>query len=66
MPKEENDPTLPISELGPVEAYDGARKDKGVSPIDPGTMPRSEDDEQTFERSPEFHDRPAPGAKKNE
>jgi hypothetical protein len=37
-----------------------------VSPIDPGTMPRSEDDEQTFERSPEFHDRPAPGAKKNE
>jgi len=50
--------TLPISELGPDEPRGDART--GVSPLDPGSMPRAEDDEETYERSPEFHDRPAP------
>jgi len=57
MPNENNDPTLPISELGPAEAYNGARKQENVSPADPGSMPRAEDDEDTYARSPEFHDR---------
>ena len=57
MPNENNDPTLPISELGPAEAYNGARKQGNVSPADPGSMPRAEDDEDTYARSPEFHDR---------
>ena len=50
--------TLPISELGPDEPRGEART--GISPQDPGSMPRAEDDEETFERSPEFHDAPAP------
>jgi hypothetical protein len=29
-----------------------------ISPIDPASMPRAEDDEQTRRNSPEFHDRP--------
>ena len=53
-----NERTLPISELGPDEPRGDARG--GITPQDPGSMPRAEDDEQTFERSPEFHDTPAP------
>ena len=60
MPKELHDPELPISELGPAEAYDGRRKNSGISPLDPQTMPRAEDDGETYARSPEFHDRPYP------
>ena len=30
----------------------------GISPQEPESMPRAEDDEHVFERSPEFHDRP--------
>jgi hypothetical protein len=51
--------TLPISELGPDEPRGEARTG-GISPQDPGSMPRAEDDDETFERSPEFHDTPAP------
>ncbi len=29
-----------------------------ITPQDPGSMPRAEDDEAVFEKSPEFHDRP--------
>ncbi len=34
---------------------------RGISPEDPGSMPRAEDDQSTFDNSPEFHDRPDPG-----
>ena len=67
MPKETNDPKLPISDLGPAEAYDPKGKEgainpaKPISPTDPGSMPRAEDDETTFARSPEYHDRPTAG-----
>jgi len=60
MATEQNDEKLPLSEIGPAEAYNGARQDHGISPLDPHTMPRAEDDERTYDRSPEFHDRPAP------
>ena len=29
-----------------------------ITPQDPATMPRAEDDQTVFEKSPEFHDRP--------
>jgi hypothetical protein len=48
---------LPVDELGPDDArHDHGRE--GISPQQPETMPRAEDDEETFKRSPEFHDRP--------
>jgi hypothetical protein len=62
MPSDNRDKKLPLDEIGPAEAYNAGRTDKGISPADPDTMPRAEDDEQTFERSPEFHDHPAPGS----
>jgi hypothetical protein len=34
---------------------------EGISPLNPSTFPRAEDDEETFARSPEFHDLPDPG-----
>ena len=33
----------------------------GISPLNPSSFPRAEDDEETFARSPEFHDVPDPG-----
>jgi hypothetical protein len=33
----------------------------GISPQDPATMPRAEDDAYTRAHSPEFHDRPGSG-----
>ena len=33
----------------------------GISPLNPSTFPRSEEDEETFAHSPEFHDLPDPG-----
>ena len=30
----------------------------GVNPVDTSSMPRGEDDDETFRHSPEFHDRP--------
>jgi hypothetical protein len=33
----------------------------GISPLNPGTFPRAEDDPDTFAHSPEFHDAPDPG-----
>jgi hypothetical protein len=33
----------------------------GISPDDPGSMPRAEDDAETYAHSPEFHDRPGSG-----
>jgi hypothetical protein len=36
-------------------------KPDGISPLNPATFPRAEDDEETFARSPEFHDVPRPG-----
>jgi hypothetical protein len=35
---------------------------EGISPLNPSTFPRAEDDEETFARSPEYHDRPDPGS----
>jgi len=34
---------------------------EGISPLNPSTFPRAEDDEETFAHSPEFHDIPNPG-----
>jgi hypothetical protein len=34
---------------------------EGISPLNPSTFPRAEEDEETFAHSPEFHDRPDPG-----
>lgn len=34
---------------------------EGMSPLNPSTFPRAEDDEETFVHSPEFHDLPDPG-----
>jgi hypothetical protein len=34
---------------------------EGISPLNPSTFPRAEDDEGTFAHSPEFHDLPDPG-----
>ena len=34
---------------------------EGISPLNPLTFPRAEDDEETFAHSPEFHDIPDPG-----
>jgi hypothetical protein len=48
---------LPVDELGPDDARRDHRSREGISPQKPETMPRAEDDEETFERSPEFHDR---------
>ena len=52
------DDHLPIDELGPDDARRDPDSGDGISPQQPETMPRAEDDEETFERSPEFHDRP--------
>ena len=48
-----------------AEAGTGTDQDEqrqGISPVNPSSMPRAEDDEQTFARSPEYHDRVPPGA----
>lgn len=34
---------------------------EGISPLNPSTFPRAEDDENTLAHSPEFHDLPDPG-----
>lgn len=34
---------------------------EGITPQNPATMPRGEDDEDTMRHSPEFHDRPGSG-----
>lgn len=60
MPSDNRDKKLPLDEIGPAEARNGARDDSAISPADPGTMPRAEDDDATYARSPEFHDPPAP------
>ncbi len=57
------DKKLPLDEIGPAEAYNAARDDEAISPADPDTMPRAEDDDETYARSPEFHDRPAAGSR---
>lgn len=33
----------------------------GITPLNPSTFPRAEDDEETLAHSPEFHDLPDPG-----
>lgn len=35
----------------------------GVNPVDTSSMPRAEDDDETFRHSPEFHDRPGAPAR---
>jgi len=62
MSSANKDKKLPLDEIGPAEAYNAARDEEGISPADPDTMPREEDDEETYARSPEFHDRPATGS----
>jgi hypothetical protein len=35
---------------------------EGISPRNPATFPRAEDDAETQSKSPEFHDLPDPGS----
>lgn len=35
---------------------------EGISPLNPSTFPRAEDDADTFAHSPEFHDLPDRGS----
>jgi hypothetical protein len=56
-PADNGNDHLPIDELGPDDARPDPRSREGITPQKPETMPRAEDDEETFERSPEFHDR---------
>ena len=54
---------LPVDELGPNDARRvHPPSSEGVSPQRPETMPRAEDDEETFSRSPEFHDQQPKGS----
>jgi hypothetical protein len=61
MPNDHNDEKLPLSEIGPAETFNAGRNDRGISPVDPESMPRAEDDDETYANSPEYHDRPNPG-----
>ena len=36
-------------------------QEKGITPTDPRSMPRAEDDAETFANSPEYHERPERG-----
>jgi hypothetical protein len=56
-PENRND-HLPVDELGPDDPRRDPRDRDGITPQRPETMPRAEDDEETFKRSPDFHDRP--------
>ena len=40
-----------------------ASQPEGITPTEPASMPRGEDDERTQRNSPEFHDRPGQGNK---
>jgi hypothetical protein len=53
-PRKPKDPNETI----PVDESDN--KAPGIAPTSPGTMSRAEDDEITYQRSPEFHDQKAP------
>jgi len=44
-------------DLRPDDPRRDPHSTEGITPQKPETMPRAEDDEDTFERSPEFHDR---------
>ena len=50
-------PDTPASHIGnaPLEPVT-----EGITPQNPSTMPRAEDDAETRSNSPEFHDRPTP------
>jgi len=56
-PAKDRNERLPIDELGPDEPRRDPRSGQEISPQQPETMPRAEDDEDTYQRSPEFHDR---------
>lgn len=49
-------PDAPGSHVGNAPVKPAANE--GVSPQNPASMPRAEDDEETRRNSPEFHDRP--------
>ena len=57
-PRNKQDEYLPDSPA----SHNGTAPDKpvieGITPQNPSTMPRAEDDEETQRNSPEFHDRP--------
>ena len=46
------------NETIPVDESDNEAP--GIAPTNPSSMPRAEDDEVTFEGSPEYHDQKAP------
>ena len=52
------DSAIPELDYQPVDESDNDAP--GIMPSKPSSMPRAEDDPETFEKSPEFHDRKAP------
>jgi hypothetical protein len=46
------------AERGSPQVPPDAGQQEGINPLNPRSMPRAEDDEVTFARSPEYHDRP--------
>ena len=56
-----------LAETAPVPRADthvrpeNAPRRPGISPLTPSSMPRAEDDGETWAHSPEFHDRPGSG-----
>jgi len=49
-PTEDRGEHLLVDELGPDDPVRDPRLEEGISPPNPDTMPRSEDDEDTYER----------------
>jgi hypothetical protein len=48
-------PDLPSAHRTPPT---NPNQEDAISPVDTSSMPRGEEDDETFRHSPEFHDRP--------
>ena len=57
-PKARQNSAIPELDYQPVDESDNDAPD--IMPSEPSSMPRAEDDAETFEKSPVFHDRKAP------
>jgi hypothetical protein len=58
-PAENRNDHLRSMSSAPATHVQTPRSREGITPQKPKTMPRAEDDEETFERSPEFNDHPS-------
>jgi len=57
-PRNEQDEYLPDAPANHIGNAPLKPVTEGITPQNPSTMPRAEDDEETRANSPEFHDRP--------